>query len=414
MLSFVLLPLLFSSHGAAASSPSACHANTRPYSAWMADSVIGRGQAVLPPGTTPEASTLLKIGVFQNAVLQLKEYYGAPSSVCAQTDWDAYLEESTQGVAPWLLNATSDIEYPLDRFSVGNSLLYQYEKTGNETYKAALDALQQSIHLQPRNKYGGYWFFTYPNWSYLDGMYSLIPFYSTYTANFAAANSSAVGKDLVSQLDLLWSHCRQNNTGLLVHGYDATKTAVWANPITGGSPFVWIRALGWYMMAVVDILEISLQQGILSQEQWDHIHQRFVTLSNAVMAAADPETGCWWQVMTDPNREGNYIESSGSAMFTYALYKGARLGYLHGISEKALLPTALASQCYGHLLQDFVVDNNNGTLGYNGTVSVCSLNSSATYEYYVHQPLLYNSLHGSAAFILASVEHERATAVASN
>lgn len=211
-------------------------------------------------------------------------------------------------------------------------------------------------------------------------MYSLIPFYSTYTAKFATANSSAVGNDLAYQLDLLWSHCHQNDTGLLVHGYDASKTAVWANPVTGGSPIVWSRSLGWYMMALVDILEISLQQGVLSQEQWDHVHQRFIALSTAVTAAADPETGCWWQVMTDPNREGNYIESSGSAMFTYALYKGARLGYLHDIVENSLAPTTLASKCYGHLLQDFVVDNKNGTLGYNGTVSVCSLNSNATYE----------------------------------
>jgi rhamnogalacturonyl hydrolase YesR len=210
-------------------------------------------------------------------------------------------------------------------------------------------------------------------------MYSLIPFYATYTTKISPTNRTAAAKDLIYQLDLLWSHCSQNSTGLLVHGYDASKTTVWANPVTGASPIVWIRSLGWYAMALVDILEISRPQGILSREQWNHIHQRFVALSNAIMAAADPDTGCWWQVMTDPGREGNYIESSGSAMFTYALYKGARLGYLNHRGSN-VRPTAIASKCYCHLVQDFVVDNMDGTLGYNGTVSVCSLNSTATYE----------------------------------
>ncbi|KAF5858939.1 hypothetical protein ETB97_003542 [Aspergillus alliaceus] len=379
----------------------------------MADSVISRGQAILHPGTTPEASTFLQVGVFQNAILQLKNHYGTPEQACAQANWDEYLAESTESVMPWLLNSTQDTHYPLDRFSDGNALFNQYETTRNETYKVALDALRQSIDLQPRNKYEGYWYFKYPNWSYLDGMYSLIPFYSTYTAHFTPHNRTAVAKDLVYQLELLWTHCRQNSTGLLVHGYDASETAVWANQATGASPIVWIRSLGWYMMALVDLLELSRPHGVLSQDQWNHIHRRFVALSNAVMAAADPDSGCWWQVMTEPRREGNYIESSGSAMFTYALYKGARLGYLNGRRDKysGPGPTDLASKCYGHMVEDFVVDNKNGTLGYNGTVSVCSLNSSATYEYYVHQPLLYNSVHGSASFILASLEHEVAANV---
>ncbi|KAE8351126.1 Six-hairpin glycosidase-like protein [Aspergillus coremiiformis] len=404
--SSLLVPLLLPWLGAVESAPSSCNVDARPHSAWMADSVISRRQAVLPPGTTPEPSTFLQIGTFQNAILRLKEYYSSSEHACAHADWDDYLAESTQDVIPWLLNATKDVQSPLDRFSDGKALLYQYQITPNETYKATLDALHQSIYLQPRNEFGGYWYYKYPYWSYLDGMYSLIPFYSLYTSSFASANSTAVATDLVQQLDLLWSHCRQNSTGLLVHGYDALKQASWAHPVTGASPIVWIRALGWYFMALVDILELSHRRGVLSQDQWSHIHQQFLSLSDAVMAVADPETGCWWQVMTDAKREGNYIESSGSAMLTYALYKGARLGYLKGRSHKNPQPSAVASKCYRHLASNFVVHNPNGTLDYNGTVAVCSLNSTATYEYYVHQPLLYNSVFGSASFILASLEHE--------
>jgi len=78
--------------------------------------------------------------------------------------------------------------------------------------------------------------------------------------------------------------------------------------------------------------------------------------------------------MNWPGRAGNYIESSGSAMFTYALYKGARLGFLNGSVVQ------VASRAYEYLVDEFVVREANGTLSWNGTVAVCSLNSTASYE----------------------------------
>ena len=98
-----------------------------------------------------------------------------------------------------------------------------------------------------------------------------------------------------------------------------------------------------------------------------------------------------WQILDQPGREGNYIESSGSAMFVYALLKGLRLGYLSnhveisvnatGIAQDSRSSlTKLATRAYSYIVQNFVVNNGNGTLGYNGTVSVCSLNSTASYD----------------------------------
>ncbi|KAE8154435.1 Six-hairpin glycosidase-like protein [Aspergillus avenaceus] len=406
LINCILTHLATSSH-VDASGRSNCDARARPYSVWMADSIISRGQAILAPGAEPEAATFLKIGVFQDAILRLKQHYGS-SEVCGQADWDEYLAASTESITPWLVNSSQNTQYPLDRFSDGRGLLYMYETTKNETYREALDALDQSVKAQPKNALGGYWYFKYPYWSYLDGMYSLIPFYDAYTKTFAAANHTSVSQDIIHQLDLLWSHCYQNDTGLLVHGYDASETAVWADAITGASPVVWGRSLGWYTITLVDVLEQTSALDILSREQWDHLHHRFIALSKSIIGAADPDTGCWWQVMNYPTRQGNYIESSGSAMFTYALYKGARLGYFGALSERGIHPARLADACYRNLTERFV-DNHNGTLGYNGTVSVCSLNSTADYEYYVNQPLLYDSVHGSASFVLASLEHEMST-----
>lgn len=132
-------------------------------------------------------------------------------------------------------------------------------------------------------------------------------------------------------------------------------------------------------MSLVDVLEIVVGARDVFPERLEwYLHSRFVELAEAVVRAADTETGCWWQILDYPGREGNYIESSGSPMFTYGLYKGVRLGYLPRASAKK--NTDIAEKCYRHLVNHFVVENKNGTLGYNGTVGICSLNSPATYE----------------------------------
>lgn len=219
-------------------------------------------------------------------------------------------------------------------------------------------------------------------------MFSLLSFYPLYTSHFDINNTASVNKDLFHQINLLWGHCHNETSGLLFHGYDATKTASWANPTTGASPFVWGRALGWFMIALVDFLEFApIESDSDSQIEIATWRARFVDLANAVVEAVDPASGAWWQVMSAPGRRGNYIESSASAMFTYSLYKGVRIGLL---DDKRTNPnhkgnakysyTDVATRAYRSLVDRFVVENADGTLSYNGTVSVCSLNSTASYE----------------------------------
>lgn len=131
-------------------------------------------------------------------------------------------------------------------------------------------------------------------------------------------------------------------------------------------------------MALVDWLEIN--DNLSFSSQWAHVKARFIALANAMVKAADPVSGAWWQALNFPGREGNYIESSGSAMFVYGLYKGVRLGILKSPGQGTQMYKDAADKAYGYLVDTFVVENHNGTLSWNGTVSVCSLNSSATYE----------------------------------
>lgn len=219
----------------------------------------------------------------------------------------------------------------------------------------------------------------YPYWSYLDGMFSLLSFYPLYTSTFDIKNTTEMNNDLFHQLELLWEHCHDESTGLLFHGYDATKTASWANLTTGASSIVWDRALGWFMMGLVDLLEF---QPINSRVgTW---HARFVDLADALVLAVEPTSGCWWQVISAPGRTDNYIESSGSAMFAYTLYKGVRLGLLQD-DDLQVNYTSVATRAYHSIVDRFVVENQDGTLSYNGTVGVCSLDSSATYEVGIFQ-----------------------------
>lgn len=368
----------------------------------MATSIISRGQGVLTG--EGDRSELLQAGFTQKAFRRIIQQYSQDPSA---DQIETYIKKSIDSVITTVSNATENTESPLDRLSNGNNLISLYEETGNDTYREAFGALRQSIDLQTRNNEGGLFYYVYPYWSYLDGMFSLAPFYTLYTNLYDAENATAVIDDVILQLDLLWQHCRNNVSGLLVHGYDDSRTAVWANPVTGASPHVWGRSLGWYMMALIDTLELIPETATEAQQ---YLRLRFKDIADAVVRAVDGTSGAWWQIIDQPGREGNYIESSGSAMFAYSLLKGARLGCSEAGARSNSSGTAawteVATRAFEYLVDNFVVDNGNGTIGWNGTVAVCSLNSTASYEYYVGQPILYNSVLGSAAFVLASLEYE--------
>lgn len=354
------LSLLLLSQQLVASSTPCLGQKASNYSLIMAESIMSRHQGIITNAS--DSSQPLQAGITQKSFRRiLKQYPHHPLS----EKISEYIIESVDSVVGPLGNATHDAVLPLDRFSNGNNLIKEYQETHNESYRDTFEALRTSLDLQKRNAENGLWYFIYPYYSYLDGMYSYGPFYALYTKLYGngKANSTALS-DIKRQFDLLWQHCRNNATGLLVHGYDDSKQAVWADLVTGASPHVWDRALGWYMMALVDTLEIMPVSGLKS---------KLTTLAANIVKAADPETGAWWQVLDQPGRAGNYIESSGSSMFVYALLKGARLGYIPSYSK-------VATRAYEYIVDHFVVDNHNGTIGWNGTVAVCSLNSNATYE----------------------------------
>ncbi|KAL4738087.1 glycosyl hydrolase [Aspergillus similis] len=287
----------------------------------------------------------------------------------------------------------------LDDIRIGRNFLYLWTVTGDEKYKIAADGLRKQLDFTPRNQDGGFWHRkpTYPNQMWLDGIYMASNFYAQWTSWFQPNNKTA-WDDIILQYDLIEAHTRDNETGLLFHGYDASRVAVWADPVTGAAPHIWDRAVGWYFVSLVELLDYFPK----SHPGYKRTLKRYQSLAKAVKKSQD-ESGGWWLILDPPypSDPRNYIESSGSAMFTYALLRGIRKGF---ISAKEYKPVALDG--YSLLKNKFLSHNANGTLNWEGTVQVGSLSGNGTFEYYISVPVVQNDFKGAGPFIYASYELE--------
>ncbi|GLB41010.1 putative glycosyl hydrolase family 88 [Lyophyllum shimeji] len=378
---------------------SAVLARPQSYAVWAADSGIARGQGNgLDSSGKPIVS--YEHGEFQWALRQLYERTGNRT----------YFDYIVKGVDNIVFdNGTVHGSYTLtdfvlDPLRTGPTFLYLYAQTQKSKYKIAADTFRSQLNAHPRTAQGQFWHkLKYPNQGWLDGIYMGEIFYAQYTSQFQPSNTTAWA-DITSQFQLMFENTVQNatapnNTGLLYHGYDFSHKAVWASADRGHSPEVWDRALGWYSMALVDVLEII--------PSTNHGHTVILnilkTLAPRIRDAADPETGAWWLVITQPGRAKNYFESSGTAMFVYALLKAVRLGL---VEDKDGSIVTAAKKAYQYILQNFVVANADGTMSWLNTVIVGSLDTTGDFNYYVSQPTDVNDLKGLAAFVLASLEYE--------
>ncbi|KAL4987763.1 glycosyl hydrolase [Aspergillus falconensis] len=287
----------------------------------------------------------------------------------------------------------------LDDIRIGRNFLYLWTVTGDEKYKIAADGLRKQLDFTPRNPDGGFWHRkpTYPNQMWLDGLYMASNFYAQWTSWFQPNNKTA-WDDIILQYDLIEAHTRDDETGLLFHGYDASKVAVWADPVTGASPHIWSRAVGWYFVSLVELLDYFPK----SHPGYKRTLKRYQSLAKAVKKSQD-ESGGWWLIQDPPypSDPRNYIESSGSAMFTYALLRGIRKGFIPAKEYKSV-----ALEGYSLLENEFVSHNANGTLNWEGTVQVGSLSGNGTFEYYISVPVVQNDYKGAGPFIYASYELE--------
>ena len=244
-------------------------------------------------------------------------------------------------------------DFNLDKINPGNNLIILFEKTGEEKYKKAIDQLVVQLKGQPHNPDGGFWHKSvYPYQMWLDGIYMASPFMARYAQSF---HEPAWYDKVIQQITVIEGHTRDPKSGLLYHAFDASRGMKWSDDETGCSPHFWGRAMGWYVMAIVDALDY-FPENHPGREQLIQILSRSC---EALMKVRDPATGLWYQVLDMGDAPGNYLEASASCMFTYAFAKGARKGYLDQEYR------TVAESSFDSILKEFIEVEEDGLVSIN-------------------------------------------------
>jgi unsaturated rhamnogalacturonyl hydrolase len=232
---------------------------------------------------------------------------------------------------------------------------------------------------------------------WLDGLYMGAPFYVRYTVEFE--NSKNLD-DVAKQFELIQKHSLDEKTGLLYHGWDESKQMDWANKETGTSLNFWSRSLGWYAMALVDVLDYFPKDHPKQPELVSYLNQ----LAEALTKFQDT-SGLWYQVTDMGGKEGNYLESTGTSMFAYALAKGVNKGYLPPEFKE------VANKAFDGLTRDLIVVADDGEITITQACAVAGLGGNpyrdGSYEYYVNERKKDNDPKATGPFILAALELDK-------
>jgi unsaturated rhamnogalacturonyl hydrolase len=287
-------------------------------------------------------------------------------------------------------------KFRLDDIAPGVALLDIYKVSGEEKYKIAADTLRKQLKFQPRTEEGGFWHKEiYPHQMWLDGLFMAEPFYARYAKMF---NEVSGFDDIAKQFILIYKHTRDPKTGLLYHGWDESKEQKWANLKTGVSQNFWGRGMGWYEMALVDVLDF-LPKDHPERKELINILQK---TCEDLLKFREKNTGVWYQVLDRGNKDGNYLEASGSCMFVYAFAKGANKGYLDKKFSK------IAKNSYIGLINNFIKVDDKGLVNILHTCMGAGLGGNpyrdGSYEYYINVPQRTNDFKAVGPFILASIE----------
>lgn len=293
-------------------------------------------------------------------------------------------------------------DYNIDSVNAGKTLFALYELNGKEKYRKAIDLIYSQVQNQPRTPEGNFWHKKiYPNQVWLDGLYMGQPFYMEYETKF---NNKKNYSDIFSQFANVVKYMRDEETGLYYHGYDASKEMFWCDKETGLSKNFWLRALGWYSMALLDTLA-KCEPGEEYQAEYENLKKVFVQLVDDMLKFQD-ESGMWYQLPALGGREPNYLETSGSAIMSYSLLKGVRLGFLpESYREPAL--KAFNGICDRYLKETDGELNLGGICLVAGLGPVNDTRRNGTFEYYMSEPIVENDAKGVGPLLLAYTEMRR-------
>jgi unsaturated rhamnogalacturonyl hydrolase len=294
------------------------------------------------------------------------------------------------------LRGYKEEDYNLDNICEGRVLFDVYRRSGKEKYQKAIRTLYGQLLRQPRTHEGNFWHKQiYPNQVWLDGLYMAQVFYARYTTDLEGGKNYA---DIRRQFRTVREKMFDPATGLYRHGYDASKTAFWAGE-DGCSKNPWLRSLGWFSAALIDVTAEVKDDPEFVAEMTGIARE----LAQNLLPYIDADSGMLWQVPNQVGREGNYPETSGSAMVAYFYLKGARLGIL----DKSYAP--VGAKIFQSICDRYLTETD-GKLNLGGICLVAGLGPEnnrrrdGTYEYYISEPIVENDAKGLAPFLMCYTE----------
>lgn len=319
-------------------------------------------------------------------------------------DWAlaTLIEQVNRRIAPdGTIEGYDAEDYNIDNINAGKVLFLLAGKTGDRRYARAAGALRGQLRDHPRTCGHNFWHKkAYPWQVWLDGLYMALPFLAQYSLAHEDGDSLA---DIRAQIETVRRLMRDPRTGLYYHGYDESRASNWADPRTGLSACFWSRAIGWYLMALVDLADL-VPAGHADRAYYGGL----LAEAAAAVLAWQGDDGLWMQVMDQPSRAGNYAESSGTAMFAYVFLKGCRLGFLEprfaeaarravdGIAGRYLRVDAEAA-VLGGICQMAGLGDINGAFGYR----------DGSFAYYIGEPVVENDPKGAGPLMMAWAEMRR-------
>mmetsp|Transcript_23006 Transcript_23006/g.66394 ORF Transcript_23006/g.66394 Transcript_23006/m.66394 type:complete len:426 (+) Transcript_23006:332-1609(+) len=296
-------------------------------------------------------------------------------------------------------------KYNLDYVQPAKLLILLYQDTGEPQYLSAIETIVEQLEDQPRTESGGLFHkLRYPYQMWLDGIYMSPPFMAQYAQAFGEEKWY---DEAVFQITHIYDNTRDVDTGLLYHAWQETREEEWSDPTTGRSPSFWGRAVGWFLMGVVDTLDFLPED----HEGRDELIVILQDTTQALMKVRDLEQHLWYQVLDKGDREGNYLEASASAMFTYVFAKASKRRYI-GTEY-----FDYAMESFDAMLDHFLVVEDMGDggdddelitlknvasgigLGFGG-----GMYRDGSFEYYTGVEIVDNDAKGVGPFILAAIE----------
>jgi unsaturated rhamnogalacturonyl hydrolase len=275
----------------------------------------------------------------------------------------------------------------LDNMNPGNLLLALYQETKESRYKLAADKIRVRFNTYPRTKEGGFWHATnktreWQLWG--DGVFMSMPFLIRYGNIFG--DSKYAFDEATKQMIIYASHLNDPKTGLMFHAYDESRQATWANKETGDSPEIWCRAMGWFGMTLIEILELLPKDHPNRPKLIAQVQQLVKAWSNF----QDKKTGLWYQVVNRVDDPSNWLETSSTSMYTFTIARAVDRGYV----DKSYMKVAKAG--YAGALSKISLGND----GLPNLVDICEGTNVADLPYYYARKRLTNDLHGLGAFLI--------------